>query len=106
MNLAWRRVDPLNRYSVTSGGIRLFWGDSFSTGSVVCWNGTLRSSSPWIRSTGERQFAILRASEFIERKPLMMHPRINLRSVSYQPRFNTTLPRNDRPRCVTLSRFS
>src|SRR2546430_12617007 len=29
-----------------------FWARSFSTRSVVCWNGTLRSSSPWISSNG------------------------------------------------------
>jgi hypothetical protein len=36
-----------------------FWARSFSTRSVVCWNGTLRSSSPLMNSTGERQFAML-----------------------------------------------
>ena len=37
------------------------------------------------RSTGERQFATPRGSEFIERKPLMMHPCMSLRSVRRDP---------------------
>ena len=41
--------------------------------SVIAQLGTFQSSSPWMNSTGERQFVMLSGSEFIERKPLMMH---------------------------------
>jgi len=52
--------------------------------SVIAQLGTFQSSSPWMNSTGERQFVMLSGSEFIERKPLMMRPCTSLRSVLFR----------------------
>ena len=76
---SWRRVEPFNcsafaeATGATSKALHReafdFLGAHFSTRSVVCWNGTLRSSSPWTNSTGDRTARDADAgSEFIERQ--------------------------------------